>query len=102
MRLFILSSPLPILYRIQKKIVVCDSFDGIKKRSNTFMSLTAKSEDILILFDYLATTIVSITRSSFPVLMILCSEHLGQICITPAESFSSTPSQIALPVPDRI
>ena len=26
-----LISPLPILYRIQKKIVVCDSFDGIKK-----------------------------------------------------------------------
>ena len=34
--------------------------------------------------------------------MILCSDPFGHICIIPAESFSSTPSQIALPVPDRI
>ena len=51
--------------------------------------------------DHFFTTTVSMTRSSFPVLMMVCSDPFGQMCITPAFSSSSTPSQMALPEPDR-
>lgn len=42
------------------------------------------------------------TRSSVPVLAMLCSEPFRQIWQTPASSFSSCPSQTAVPSPERM
>ena len=50
-----------------------------------FHYMGASLHQLLQIGIYLATTIVNSTRSSVPVLIILCSDPLGQICRTPPE-----------------
>ena len=51
---------------------------------------------------YRSTTTVSMTRSSSPVLRILCSDPFLLIWQVPAVSFSSFPSHTAFPFPKMI
>src|SRR5699024_4776192 len=51
---------------------------------------------------YRSTTTVSMTRSSAPVLKILCSDPFLQIWQVPAVSFSSFPSHMASPFPEMM
>ena len=52
-------------------------------------------------YQSLSTTTVNKINSSSPVLIMLCAEPFLHIWQQPAVRISSSPSQVALPVPER-